>query len=53
MNPIELWKHHLLSNFDYLMLLNRYSGRSLNQLSEYYVPISYIMISIDIPMGSE
>lgn len=34
---MEMWRHRLLSNFDYLMILNKEAGRSLINLSEYYV----------------
>lgn len=34
---MEMWKHRLISNFDYLMILNKEAGRSLINLSEYYV----------------
>ena len=27
----------LLSNFDYLMILNKYSGRTLNDVNQYYI----------------
>jgi len=33
----EKWATGQLSNFDYLMLLNRYSGRSFNDPNQYYV----------------
>ena len=36
-NFTEQWLRSELSNFDYLMLLNKYGGRSLNDLSQYFV----------------
>ena len=31
------WKTGLISNFKYLMILNDYSGRSMIDISQYYV----------------
>ena len=31
------WTKNLISNFDYLLILNRYSSRSFNDLSQYYI----------------
>ena len=33
----ELWTKNKISNFDYIMLLNILSGRSLNNLSQYFI----------------
>lgn len=33
----DQWVEGYLSNFDYLMLLNKYSGRTLNDVNQYYV----------------
>ena len=33
----DLWSKNLISNYDYLMLLNILSGRSLNNLSQYFI----------------
>lgn len=33
----ERWCNGEISNFDYLMLINKYSGRSLIDLNQYYV----------------
>ena len=33
----EKWVAGDLTNFDYLMLVNKYAGRSLSDLSQYYV----------------
>ena len=33
----ELWTKSKVSNFDYIMLLNILSGRSLNNLSQYFI----------------
>ena len=33
----DLWTKNKISNFDYLMLLNILSGRSLNNLSQYFI----------------
>lgn len=33
----EKWAAGQISNFDYLMLLNKYSGRSFNDPNQYYV----------------
>ena len=32
----EQWKIGTLSNFEYLCLINQYSGRSTNDLAQYY-----------------
>ena len=32
---VKLWKSGKISNFEYLMMLNKYSGRSFNDLSQY------------------
>ena len=33
----DLWAKNKISNFDYIMLLNIISGRSLNNLSQYFI----------------
>ena len=33
----EMWVHHELSNFEYLMLLNKYAGRSYASMAQYPV----------------
>ena len=33
----DLWAKNKISNFDYIMLLNILSGRSLNNLSQYFI----------------
>ena len=33
----DLWSKNKVSNFDYIMLLNILSGRSLNNLSQYFI----------------
>ena len=33
----DKWVDGTLSNFDYLMLLNKYGGRTLNDVNQYYV----------------
>lgn len=33
----DKWAEGNMSNFDYLMLLNKYGGRSYNDLNQYYV----------------
>jgi hypothetical protein len=33
----ERWANGQISNFDYLMLLNKFSGRSFNDPNQYYV----------------
>jgi hypothetical protein len=37
MKYAEKWQEGCLSNFDYLMLLNRFSGRTYNDLNQYPV----------------
>ena len=34
---IDLWAKNRISNYDYIMLLNILSGRSLNNLSQYFI----------------
>ena len=34
---IDLWAKNKISNFDYIMFLNILSGRSLNNLSQYFI----------------
>ena len=34
---VEKWKHWKISNFEYLMVLNKYAGRSFNDISQYPV----------------
>ena len=36
-NYSEKWANGEISNFDYLMLVNKYAGRSLLDLNQYYV----------------
>jgi hypothetical protein len=31
----ELWKKRMISNFDYIMSLNRMAGRSFNDITQY------------------
>lgn len=33
----EKWTEGFISNFDYLMLLNKFSGRTYNDLNQYFV----------------
>jgi len=33
----ELWRNRLISNFEYLMQLNHFAGRSFNDLTQYPV----------------
>jgi hypothetical protein len=34
---MEKWVKGEISNFDYLMIVNKYAGRSFNDLNQYYV----------------
>jgi hypothetical protein len=34
---MEKWANGEISNFDYLMTVNKYAGRSFNDLNQYYV----------------
>lgn len=42
------WCKNRITNYDYLMLLNILSGRSLNDLSQYFIFPWIIKISIKI-----
>lgn len=37
LNYTQKWVEGNLSNFDYIMLLNKYSGRTHNDLNQYYI----------------
>jgi hypothetical protein len=45
----EGWQRCEISNFEYLMLLNKYGGRSFNDLSQYPV-FPWIIKRYDLPM---
>ena len=36
-NYTEMWTNGELSNFDYLMLVNKFAGRSCYDLNQYFV----------------
>lgn len=44
----EKWANGQISNFDYLMLLNKYSGRSFNDPNQYYV-FPWVLSNYDSP----
>lgn len=48
----DLWKRRKISNFDYIVALNRIAGRSFNDLTQYpvfpWVLSDYTSVSIDL-----